>query len=362
MIIGRRNDKILLHLVSILGMLMLMLLSSSERIFVSAKQIKIKSNNIKYRGNEKNNDISPLAITSFQNEYNDVDAQHELMRENVSEFRFQRFQSPSTIKNALHRARTRKSNSRPFKWHQGKDGRRGYISSTKLVGDWVLAESEQIAKDCTTEEVLRAYLSGDLQQKWNAKEVLECHFKCKAFDEAPSNKESIAPNSRSQRKHKRVIEKSIFPSKAIKENRNNNKKVALGKYYEQDLVLRSQRVIRSHTGIMRYTQTITIDKIGPDNYSVIVRLDPANKRPSFTSKKPFESLSVYVGLQQHGDDVGIYAAGVMEVNRKVVPNLLVFDASGIAGSMAGKGTLWLAGYFHERNMNMNMNMNRNSKQ
>jgi len=31
-----------------------------------------------------------------------------------------------------------------------------------------------------------------------------------------------------------------------------------------------------------------------------------------------------------------------------VPNLVVFDASGIAGSMAGKGTLWLASFFEER--------------
>ena len=38
----------------------------------------------------------------------------------------------------------------------------------------------------------------------------------------------------------------------------------------------------------------------------------------------------------------------MEVNRKVVPNLIVFDASGIAGDQAGKGTLWLAGEFEER--------------
>jgi len=33
---------------------------------------------------------------------------------------------------------------------------------------------------------------------------------------------------------------------------------------------------------------------------------------------------------------------------QVVPNLVVFDASGIAGSMAGKGTLWLASFFEER--------------
>ena len=60
---------------------------------------------------------------------------------------------------------------------------------------------------------------------------------------------------------------------------------------------------------------------------------------------------MYVGLlrlQQVGPDVRIYAAGVFRVNRRVVPNLVVFDASGIAGDMAGKGTLWLAGHFERR--------------
>jgi hypothetical protein len=63
-----------------------------------------------------------------------------------------------------------------------------------------------------------------------------------------------------------------------------------------------------------------------------------------------ESLSVYVGLQQKGDNVDIYAAGGMQVNRKVVPNLVIFDASGIAGSMAGKGTLWLSSFFDQRRL------------
>ena len=60
---------------------------------------------------------------------------------------------------------------------------------------------------------------------------------------------------------------------------------------------------------------------------------------------------MYVGLlrlQQVGPDVRIYAAGVFRVNRRVVPNLVVFDASGIAGDMASKGTLWLAGHFERR--------------
>jgi hypothetical protein len=99
---------------------------------------------------------------------------------------------------------------------------------------------------------------------------------------------------------------------------------------------------------MRYSQTITIDKIGDENYCVSIRLDPDEQQSDATASKPFDSLSVYVGLQQKGDDVNIYAAGVMEVNRKVVPNLVVFDASGIAGSMAGKGTLWLASFFEQR--------------
>ena len=55
-----------------------------------------------------------------------------------------------------------------------------------------------------------------------------------------------------------------------------------------------------------------------------------------------------MGLEQNGDDVNRYADGIMKVNRKVVPNLIVFDASGIAGSMAGKGTLWLAAHFEEK--------------
>lgn len=38
----------------------------------------------------------------------------------------------------------------------------------------------------------------------------------------------------------------------------------------------------------------------------------------------------------------------MQVNRKIVSNLLVFDARGIAGCLAGKGILWLAAFFEKR--------------
>ena len=97
-----------------------------------------------------------------------------------------------------------------------------------------------------------------------------------------------------------------------------------------------------------FSQIILIDKIGKDNYSVLVKLADPNEQYDATKKKPFDSLFVYVNLQQNEENVDIYACGLMQVNRDVVPNLIIFDASGIAGSMAGKGTLWLAGYFDER--------------
>jgi hypothetical protein len=212
-------------------------------------------------------------------------------------FDFGRSQSPQAINEALSRVRRR-----AFKRFQGKDGRHGMVTSTKLGGDWVLAESVQTAVQCSAEEVLSAYLSGQLQKSWNPTQVLDCTItRCHDDPEA---------------------------------------------YYQQDLVLHSQRVIRSHTGIMKYSQRISIDKIGQSSYCVSIRLDPSAK--TTTTQKPFEKLSVYVGLRENGQNVDIYAAGIMKVNRKVVPNLVVFDASGIAGSMAGKGTLWLSAHFAEK--------------
>ena len=216
----------------------------------------------------------------------------------AGDFHFCRFQSPVAVKAAL--AGCRPSSS--FKLHRGKDGRHGFVSTAKLGGDWVLAESEQVAPSCTCEEVARAYITAHLQQRWNADKVARVTFSRKT---SPSGV----------------------------------------RYYQQDISLLSQRVIRSHTGPMSYSQTITVDKVGRKNFCVSVLLDP--NCPA-TARKPFESLDVYVGLEQQQDDVRIYAAGVFEVNRRVVPNLIVFDASGIAGDMAGKGTLWLAGHFEER--------------
>lgn len=217
----------------------------------------------------KSNDV---VIANYRRDYDNENRQEKLQHGKAAEFRFRRFQSPAAIKKALAASR-----GSPFRIHQGKDGRKGHISCNRLGGDWVLAESEQVAVKCTTEDVLCAYLSGDLQQRWNAKEVLQCKIK----------------RARGKRLNK------------------------FGGCYQQDLVLHSQRIIRSHTGVMRYSQIITIDKIGDENYCVSIRLDPEQQQSDATARKPFDSLSVYVGLQQNGDDVNIYAAGVMQVNRKV---------------------------------------------
>ena len=216
----------------------------------------------------------------------------------ASEFTFARFQRLDAVKGAFDDCRSPSS----FKRHEGKDGRKGYVCSTKLGGDWVLAESEQVAVSCTCEQVLRAYLDGGLQKRWNADKVADVKFTRHAG------------------------------------------RGGVDAHYQQDISLHSIRVIRSKTGTMRYTQRVTVDRIG-HNYCAFVQLDPEQ---ASTARKPFESLAVYVGLRQDGKNVRIYAAGVFEVNRRVVPNLVVFDASGIAGDMAGKGTLWLAGHFEER--------------
>jgi hypothetical protein len=280
------------------------------------------------------------ALTSYRDEYASNEKQPDLITDDIQDYCFERCQSPSSIQKSLQSARRRS----PLKWFQGKDGRKGYVSSTKLTGDWVLAESQQLAANCTTNEVLQAYLSGDLQQRWNNKEVIQTSFHQKSYEEDDEKDSHLA------------MEFKRLGSKAqrgpFRTKRDTKRWQQSGIYYQQDLVLRSQRIIRSHTGIMRYSQNILIDKIGHDSYTVLVRLDPQQQPASATSKKPFESLSVYVGLQQRGNDVDIYAAGVMKVNRKIVPNLVVFDASGIAGSMAGKGTLWLAGHFDQRRLSL----------
>ncbi|KAL9190723.1 hypothetical protein ACHAXT_000429 [Thalassiosira profunda] len=188
--------------------------------------------------------------------------------------------------------------SSAFKHHAAKDGREGYYCSTRLGGDWVLAESKQIAKNCHPAEVLAAYLDGANQKKWNEDKV-----------------------------------------KDIKITRTG-----MGRY-KQEMVLKPQRVLTGMTTVMRYTQVIRVDQIG-SNYNAYVELDLNAK--SNTKLRPFDRLAVNVSIEQIGEDCHIYAAGLMRVNRKIVPNLIVFDASSIAGAMAGKGTLWLSSHFASR--------------
>ena len=166
----------------------------------------------------------------------------------------------------------------------------------KLGGDWVLAESKQVAKSCTPEDVLQAYLCGDNQKNNNPDKVKQC---------------TIARTG---------------PG-----------------IYSQEMVLLPQRVLSGMTTEMRYTQRIRVDRIGNFGFNAYVELDPVSK--STTKLKPFDVLKVNVSLKQVGEDVHIYACGLMRVNRKIVPNLYIFDASGIAGAMAGKGTLWLSSHF-----------------
>ena len=217
-------------------------------------------------------------------------------------FTFGRFQSPNAIDKAMSDCRSSKS----FKHHSAKDGREGYYCSTRLGGDWVLAESKQVAKDCAPAEVMAAYLDGSNQKKWNEDKVLDIKIARTGFG-----------------------------------------------LYRQEMVLKPQRVLTGKTTIMRYTQKIRVDKIGNGNYNAFVELDTKSK--SNTKLRPFHILKVNVGLEQVGRDVHIYAAGIMKVNRKIVPNLVVFDASGIAGAMAGRGTLWLSKHFQDRSTEIRKN-------
>jgi len=308
-----------------------------------------------------------IGLAGYKSDYASPAQQRQIKKGSGQCFSFQRFQSPAAILSAFNSVR---SSSSSFKWFERKD-RKGYFSSTKLGGDWVLAESKQVAVDCTTEEVLRVYLSGELQAKWNAKNLLECYFtklrNDNIIDQNDDNVVHCQPSINPQRRISwtKSSEKSNVKKRQKSKHRSDDGDVVGDTFlYRQDLLCKSQRVIRSHTGIMRYQQIIEIDKVGHNNYSVLVRLlnDEQKKNRQndkvehdnnaitrTTAKKPFESLQVYINLEQTQDgNVDIYAAGVFEVNRQVVPNLIVFDTSGIAGSIAGKGTLWLAAYFDKR--------------
>ena len=238
--------------------------------------------------------VQPSPAAAYRPDY-DSTSLPQLQHDKAKDFQFGRFQSPDAVEKAFRSCRS----SSAFKLYRGKDGRTGQVCSTKLGGDWVLAESKQIAPSCTAADVLIAYLNPEIHKKANGDKIQSIQITCTGPGE-----------------------------------------------YRQDVVLKSQRVITSHTGTMRYMQTIRVDQIGSGNYNAFVKLDPDAK--SNTLRRPFDALAVNVSLRQVQDDVHIYAAGLMRVNRRVVPNLILFDASGIAGSMAGKGTLWLSSYFEKR--------------
>lgn len=216
-----------------------------------------------------------VTFAKHRKTYNNIRNSIPKLRHGAAQhFDFGRFQSPDAIQKALSSCR----HTSKFKsYRSSKDGRHGQICSTRLGGDWVLAESKQIAPSACPEEVLEAYLDGPNQKRWNADKLIDIR---------------ITRTGRGR--------------------------------YKQDMVLKSQRVITSHTGVMRYTQLIQVDKIGKANYNAFVRLDPTSKYN--TAKRPFDSLMVNVCMTQVGNDVHIYAAGIMNVNRSVVPNLRIFDA------------------------------------
>ena len=185
---------------------------------------------------------------------------------NASQFSFDRFQSASSIEKALTSVRSNKS----FKYYCGRDGREGYYASTPLGGDWVLAESRQIAHECTPKDVLAAYLDGENQKKWNKDKV-------------------------------RNISITKMRSRG-------------GGWYRQDMVLKPQRVLSGSTGEMRYSQVVRVDKIGQGDYNAFVELLECWKGDTKpTSLRPFNVLKVNVNLRQVGRDVEIYATGLMKV-------------------------------------------------
>ena len=327
---------------------------------------------------------------------------------------FTRFQSPASVKASLDECRSRSS----FRRHVGNDGRTGWVcSTTQLFGngrgrgiinghdDWVLAESEQIARSCTTHDVVRAFLTEGLQKRYNADRVTNVHFTlCRRpprrhrHHHHRQDKPNASHNSRacdrwwaywsSHRRRHEEKESRDDGRHCFDKDRDDDDNSY--QYYQQDLELRSQWTLGGPTGPMRYSQKLVVDKIGAHGYSCLIqlleddndneeepdaltsakirgrrhrrRMPTTHKRTRTNTKRPFESLYVYVGLQPHGEkDVYIYAAGLFRVNRQIVPNLVVFDASHLAGNLAGKGTLWLSAHFDGGDDNRSQQCNNSKK-
>lgn len=347
-----------------------------------------------------------LGIAKYKPHYQDsIITQPKFDPSSPQSYKFSRFQSPTAIFQSLPQTKFH---------HHSKDeyNRTGFISHLKLKNDYLLVQSKQVAYGVNSEEVLKAYLNETLQMKYNGDDLLDCKFYCRDIlniDEEDESDESDDINfsknevyshvateesinkrklkgmgsglsSLLQRQKRQIMKRLIdqqeeYAIKNINTCNPSSPKIdtQYGKYYQQILTLHSQRIIAKSTGIMKYKQNIFIDQIGNDNYSVIVQLDEddqnrnhdndeevdGNNFNNFTTTKckPFDSLLVHVTIQQEkqGNEqnqkkVNIYANGIMKVNRNVIPDLILFDTRGIAGTMAGRGTLWLSGYFEEQRL------------
>lgn len=329
----------------LMKLLMLMLLLFSA-ISVNAMMLKsgigIAGYHPKYDDNNEQRQFMTLTTTTTTDEiiFGNHYASPTCIQQLLEEYLFSVSSSNKTKSIEYdHKKKKKKKTLRKrkykFQWYQGKDGRHGYVRSIPLGNDWVLAESKQIVTGCTSSEtILKTYLNGTLQRIWNPTQVQDCTITL--VRESEEKEIGIKDE-----KKMTTTTNGIIPS-----------------YYHQDLILHSQRVLRGHTGPMKYRQKICIYKIGQNgHYTVSVTMDnnnnknDATKQTTSTRKKPFEQLYVYVNLQPDttkSNCFQIYAAGLMKVNRQVIPNLLIFDASGIAGNMAGKGTLWLVAYFDQQ--------------
>ena len=82
-----------------------------------------------------------IGLAGYKSDYALPAQQKQIKKGSGQCFSFQRFQSPAAILSAFNSVR---SSSSSFKWFERKD-RKGYFSSTKLGGDWVLAESKQVS-------------------------------------------------------------------------------------------------------------------------------------------------------------------------------------------------------------------------
>ena len=81
-----------------------------------------------------------IAVTSHRRDY-ERPSSEKLEVGRADAFKFARYQSLRAMSACFESVRSMNA----FKPHEGEDGRLGHVCSTKLGGDWVLAESDQVA-------------------------------------------------------------------------------------------------------------------------------------------------------------------------------------------------------------------------